>query len=162
MSETPVQAPDSISPDSLSAVVTFPDLGKVLEPTLQGDDVVRRQVWGALTALYPHGRVVERRMDPRFPYPHPLYLTPVAEDGITPAGESVVAVGKTISDRGLGFYYPQPLAHRRMIVSLETCDLQWAGFLIDLTWCRFTKYGWYESGGRFLHAVPSPIQRPVR
>lgn len=146
----------------MSAVISFPDLEKVLEPTLQGDDAVRRQVWSALIALYPQGRVVERRMDPRFPYPHLLYLTPVAEDGITPQGESVIGVGKSLSERGLGFFYNQPLAHRRMIVSLETADLQWAGFLIELTWCRFTQYGWYESGGRFLQSVPSPIERPVR
>jgi hypothetical protein len=147
---------------SMSAVISFPELETVLEPSLHGDEVVRRQVWGALTALYPQGRVVERRTDPRFPYPHLLYLTPVADDGITPSGESVIAVGKSLSERGLGFFYHQPLVHRRMIVSLETSDLQWAGFLIDLTWCRFTHYGWYESGGRFLQSVPSPITRPVR
>jgi hypothetical protein len=145
----------------MSGVISFPDLEKVLEPTLQCDDVVRRQVWGALTALYPQGRIVERRMDPRYPYPHLFYLTPVAEDGITPVGEPVVAVGKTLSERGMGFFYPGPIEHRLMIASLETSEQKWAGFLIDLTWCRFTSYGWYESGGRFLQAVRSPIERPV-
>ena len=44
-----------------------------------------------------------------------------------------------------------------MIVSLRTGTGAWLGFLIDLTWCRFTKQGWYESGGRFLQSVLSPI-----
>ena len=83
-------------------------------------------------------------------------------DGTSPIGQSVAVVGKTLSERGLGFYYQQPISDRRMIASLETRELRWASFLIDLTWCRFTRYGWYESGGRFLQAVPTPIQRTVR
>jgi len=58
----------------------------------------------------------------------------------------------------LGFYHPHPLPYRRMIVSLETGDGRWLSFLIDLTWCRFTKQGWYESGGRFLQPVDPPIE----
>jgi hypothetical protein len=44
-----------------------------------------------------------------------------------------------------------------MIVSLEVGADAWLGFLIDLSWCRFTKQGWYESGGRFRQVVNSPI-----
>jgi hypothetical protein len=46
-----------------------------------------------------------------------------------------------------------------MIVSLETRSGEWIAFLIDLRWCRFTKGGWYESGGRFLRTVISPMQK---
>ena len=146
----------------MSAVVCFPQLEPVLELNPQGDETVRQQVWGVLAGIYPPGGGVERRMDQRFPYPRLLYLTPVAADGITPTGESVAVVGKTLSERGLGFFYQRPLPDRRMIASLETKDLKWTGFLIDITWCRFTQYGWYDSGGRFMQAVPSPITRPVR
>ncbi|MEX0679330.1 MAG: hypothetical protein WD063_19800 [Pirellulales bacterium] len=146
----------------MSTVVGFPHLETTREPNAPGDELVRRQVWGVLTAMYPQGRVVERRLDQRYPYPHFFYLTPVAANGISPEGESTVVVGKTLSERGLAFFYQQPLAHRRMIASLETSELRWAGFLIDITWCRFTQYGWYDSGGRFVQAVPSPIERPVR
>jgi hypothetical protein len=142
--------------------VGFLDLVIPPETGLPSDDVVHRQVWGVLTATYPQGRVAERRMDQRYPYPHLLYLTSVAADGISPEGESVVVVGKALSERGLGFFYQQPLAHRRMIASLETFEMRWAGFLIDITWCRFTQYGWYESGGRFIQAVPSPIAQRGR
>ena len=57
---------------------------------------------------------------------------------------------------GLGFYHRKPLTHRRMIVSLENGG-GWIAFLIDLTWCRFTRQGRYESGGNFLQSVLSPL-----
>jgi hypothetical protein len=119
---------------------------------------VRIQVWALLTTLYPRNELVERRQENRYPFPHLIHLTPVAEDGRTPAGETIVVVGKRLSQRGLGFYHPKPLPYRRMIASLDDTRGQRLGFLIDLSWCRFTKQGWYESGGRFLESVPSPVE----
>jgi len=123
------------------------------------DDDVRAQVNRLLVSLFPRGQAAERRSRQRYPFPHLIRLTPVAEDGVTSEGESVVVVGKHLSEEGLGFYHPKPLAHRRMIASLEAPGGAWIGFLIELTWCRFTRQGWYESGGRFRHAVPSPARR---
>jgi hypothetical protein len=123
-----------------------------------GDDV-RTQVWALLATLYPRFELVERRRDSRYPFPHLIHLTPVAEDGVTPTGKSIVVVGKHLSDRGLGFYHPQPLQHRRMIASLENARGELIGFLVDLSWCRFTKDGWYESGGRFLQTALPPDQK---
>jgi len=121
------------------------------------EDEVRVQIWGVLGALYSRTEVTERRRETRYPYPYLVHLTPVGEDGITPQGEPVVVVGKHLSERGFGFYHPKPLAHRRMIVSLETSGGSKLGLLIDLSWCRFTRHGWYESGGRFLQTVPAPL-----
>ncbi len=134
-----------------------------LESFLESDgslcNDVHAQVWDILGGLYPSGNVTERRTEGRYPYPYLIHLTPVGEDEQTPQGESIVAVGKHLSNRGLGFYHPRPLPYRRMIVSLEASDGGIHGFLIDLAWCRFTKQGWYESGGRFLEAVRSPIEQ---
>ena len=102
--------------------------------------------------------MVERRGEQRFPFPHLVHLTPVSVEGTILLDETVVVVGKHLSERGLGFYHQQPLPNRRMIVSIETDNHTWLGILIDLTWCRFTKQGWYESGGRFLRLVNSPIE----
>jgi hypothetical protein len=124
-----------------------------------GDDEVRAQVWGLLTTLYPRNDLIERRRGNRYPFPCLVHLTPVGPDGITPEGETVVVVGKHLSEQGFGFYHQAPLPHRRMIASLESSKGLWLGFLIDLNWCRFTKDGWYESGGRFLQTVLSPIER---
>jgi len=122
-------------------------------------DEVRAQVWGLLTALYPRNDLVERRHDNRYPFPCLVHLTPVAEDGVTPEGEAVVVVGRHLSESGFGFYHQKPLPHRRMIASLEDGKGRWFGFLMDLNWCRFRKGGWYESGGRFLEAVLSPLEK---
>ncbi|MGA2064289.1 MAG: hypothetical protein ABSG86_04950 [Thermoguttaceae bacterium] len=126
------------------------------EHGLKGDSELQAQVWGLLNALYPKTEIVERRREMRYPFPHLVHLTPVGEDGITPCGKSLTVVGKHISQRGLGFYHPKPLPYRLMIASLESGS-GWFGFLIDLSWCRFTRQGWYESGGRFLQAVESPL-----
>ncbi len=52
------------------------------------DDEVRAQVWGLLTALYPHNDLVERRQDNRYPFPCLLHLTPVGDDDVTPQGRA--------------------------------------------------------------------------
>jgi len=146
----------------MSMVLGYPHLERRTDEASNADEPLRRQVWGILAGMYPPGKTSERRSDQRFPYPHLVYLTPVDTDGITPVGDSVVVVGKHLSEHGLGFFYQQPLTHRRMIASLEAPDGQWNGFLIDITWCRFTQHGWYDSGGRFLQAVPSPLPRRPR
>ncbi len=122
------------------------------------DEEVRAQVCGLLSTLYPRGNKAERRNEQRFPFPYLVHLTPVEADGSVKVDETVVVVGKHLSERGLGFYHQQPLPNRRMIVSLEVGSGAMLGFLIDLSWCRFTKQGWYESGGRFLQVVHSPIE----
>lgn len=127
------------------------------EPSSGTDCEVRSQVWGLLSTLYPKVDLTERRREMRYPFPYLIHLTPVDEDGVTPCGESIVVVGKHVSQRGMGFYHPKPLPYRRMIVSLESGSSQWFAFLIDLNWCRFTKQGWYESGGRFLQTCTSPL-----
>ena len=124
-----------------------------------GEDEVRTQVWGLLTTLYPQNTCMERRREHRYPFPYLIHLSPVADDGVTPQGETIVVVGKHLSERGLGFYHPKPLPYRRMIVSLDAGNGRWLAFLIDLSWCRFTRQRWYESGGRFLQAVLSPIEK---
>lgn len=134
-----------------------PRLESVSQHTMRQEDEVRKQVWGLMAAVYPKKEILEKRQENRYPFPYLIHLTPVAEDGLTPQGESIAVVGKHLSERGLGFYHPKPLPYRRMIASLE-CNGHWLGFIIDLKWCRFTKQGWYESGGRLLQAVPSPIQ----
>ena len=142
---------DQPPPGLMPQLDLLPEQGETFE------DEVHTQVWGLLATFYPERNVTERRKETRYPFPSLVHLTPVAKDGVTPEGETIVVIGKHLSARGLGFYHPMPLADRRMIVSLETEAGEWIGFLIDLSWCRFTEQGWYESGGRFLQAVLSPL-----
>ena len=136
---------------------TLPDLGVDQESMPLPEEEVRTCVCGLLTNLYPRQETHERRAERRYPFPYLVQLSPVGEDSLEPIGETVVVVGKHLSERGLGFYHLKPLPYRRMIVSIEVGNGSWVGFLIDLTWCRFTKQGWYESGGRFLQIVASPV-----
>jgi hypothetical protein len=124
---------------------------------------IRARVHELLLAMYPPGPPMERRVDRRYPYPRLIRLTPVAEDGSTPMGVSLVVVGHNISERGLGFFHQAVIPYRRVIASFDAGDDRWLGLLMDLTWCRFTKLGWYECGGRFVQAVTAvpPAAVPV-
>ncbi len=134
-------------------MVSEPRLDLILEAESSPDEDIRTQIRGLLGTLYPHNDLAERRSEGRYPFPYLVQLTPADEDDALSSGETVVVVGKHLSERGLGFYHPKPLAHRRMIASLDAGGGRWIRFLIDLSWCRFIKKGWYESGGRFLRSV---------
>jgi hypothetical protein len=99
----------------------------------------------------------DRRDDRREPFPYPMHVTPVSRDGCVLTDETIVVLGKHLSERGLDFYYEAPLPHRRVIVSWEGNDGSWWSLLLELRWCRSTRYGWYENGGRFLQTVASPL-----
>jgi hypothetical protein len=142
------------APESLDQATT--DQATVEAPVSAEDDI-RPQIQDLLATLHSRGGVIERRRELRYPFPYLIHLTPVGDDGESPCGESVVVVGKHLSERGLGFYHPKPLPYRRMIATLESSNGVRLGFIIDLSWCRFTKHGWYESGGRFLQSVLSPL-----
>jgi hypothetical protein len=134
-----------------------PQLDLFPESNIPQEDDIHRQVTALMGAVYTERELLVRRHENRYPFPYLIHLTPVADDDITPQGNSITVVGKHLSSRGLGFYHPKPLPFRRMIASLE-CHGHWLGFLIDIRWCRFTKQGWYESGGRFMQSVRSPME----
>jgi hypothetical protein len=121
------------------------------------NEEARNHVHTLLAGMYPPGILVERRQEQRFPYPKLFLLKPVEADGITAAGPSLTAAGKHLSESGISFFHPDPLPYRWVIASLQKSDGAWLGFLVDLDWCRFTRQGWYESGGRFLRVVTSPL-----
>ena len=112
----------------------------------------RSHVQSMIHLLLRRSVVVERRRDQRYPYPHLVTLIPVAPDGSPLMDQAIVVVGKQLSVGGLSFYHRAPLPQRRAIVVLEAGGER-AALLVDLSWCRFTRPGWYENGGRFLQAV---------
>jgi hypothetical protein len=132
------------------------------DTAVAGEAEVRSQIWGLLCGLYPNAKPSERRQEQRYPYPRLIEFTPVAADGRTPIAPPIVAAGKQISERGMSFFHPHPIPHRLVIASLESNVGGRVGFLLDLTWCRFTKPGWYESGGRFLRTAALPTATPFQ
>ena len=120
-------------------------------------DTVVRSVQQVLAATQQTPTGPERRREPRHPYPYPIHLTPLNRAGTPMTDETFVVIGKHLSDHGLDFYHREAVAYRRVIASLDGGEAGWIGLLLELTWCRFTRHGWYDNGGRFLGAVASPL-----
>jgi hypothetical protein len=113
-----------------------------------------RQVQELAAALNP-AVAFERRRDERVAIPVLFRLTPLDDDRQPNDSAAVTVVGKNISRRGLSFYHEHPLTYRRAVISLQHPELGGFSAEVDITWCRFTKPGWYESGGRLVAAIPS-------
>jgi hypothetical protein len=122
-------------------------------PSSIADREIRDCVQILLASHFGRAYATDRRRERRYPFPHLVHLTPLADDGRTPSGPPMVAVGRELSEGGFGFFHPSPLPYRQMIAALEGADSRWYSFVIDLTWCRFMRHGWYESGGRFLRTI---------
>jgi hypothetical protein len=111
----------------------------------------------ALQAAEPARRPVERRREVRHPYPYPIHLTPLLADGTADVERTLVVIGKHLSPHGIDFYCRKPLAERRVIASLDCGREGLIGLVVELAWCRFSRHGWYDNGGRFIAVVPSPL-----
>ena len=148
----------TLASDSALPELSPPSLSAAVPP----EDDIRSQVWGILTSLYPRGRIIERRREMRYPFPHLIVLTPVNDTGERQVDETVVVAGRQLSERGLGFFHPTPLPFRHVIATLELDGGREVSFLLDLNWCRFTRRGWYESGGRFLKVCAPPAVEPQK
>jgi hypothetical protein len=113
------------------------------------------QIEALLSRLYPAVER-ERRHDDRIAIPVLFRLTPFDAERQPLVQEASIVVGKNISRRGVSFYHEKPITHRRGVI--ELADPSVGSFVaeIDITWCRFTKPGWYESGGRLIRSA-SPV-----
>ncbi len=129
-----------------------PPVSVTVPPTHDG---VRERIWGLLSNLYPVALLMNRRSEQRYPFACLAHVTPVGDDGVTPAGPPIIAATKNISEGGISFFHPANLPYRRVLVTFERDDISTVSFLVDVSWCRFTRHGWYESGGRLLQVVDS-------
>lgn len=118
---------------------------------------IQQSVRQVLFPNHAERRLPERRQDQRHPFPHPVRLTPLGTDGKPLVDETVVVIGRNLSLLGFDFYHVQPLPYRRVIASFDLPNGQCLGFLLDLSWCRFGKHGFYDGGGRFLKVTASPL-----
>jgi hypothetical protein len=132
----------------------LPSVG-AMEGNRQGDRIAL-SIHGVLAAVQPARRLPDRRREARHPYPYPIHLTPLDESGLPDAERTFVVIGKHLGERGLDFYCQQPLPQRRVVASLDS-GRGWLGLLMELAWCRFSRHGLYDNGGRFLALVRSPL-----
>ncbi len=111
-------------------------------------DLVQR----ILTESAPSQHQPERRRHKRHPFPSLVTLTPIDPQEIRQVDEPLVVVGKNLALRGLDFYHNEPIPCRRAIISFD--EMPWEVHLVLLvSWCRFLRPGWYDSGGRFTHII---------
>lgn len=102
-----------------------------------------------------HWQYLERRTEERIAYPRLIPLTPLDEQGELVVGEPIHVVGKHLATLGLDFFHCEPFPHRYAVVTLQRGVDRWVHLLINITWCRFIRPGWYDSGGRFLRILSS-------
>ena len=131
-------------------------LTKMKTPFIEAQ--MQHHIHAFLANLLPHAFPNEPRRDMRYPYPFLFCLVPVGNDGTTPLPESITVVGKNVSNHGIGFYHREPTPHRRVIITLGNTPDNRLTVLTELLWCRFTRQGWYDSGGRFLEIVSQTPQ----
>jgi hypothetical protein len=125
---------------------------KQLTSPLIDNDTIKGQVEALLAQLHP-GVIVERRRQVRVAAPVLFRLTPLDEDRQLVSDQSIVVVGKNISQRGISFIHNRPLPYRRARLTLIQPGMGTFDAEMDISWCRFTRPGWYESGGRLLRAA---------
>jgi hypothetical protein len=113
------------------------------------------QIEALLSRLHPSVER-ERRHDDRVAIPVLFRLTPLDADREPLEQEASIVVGKNISRRGVSFYHEKPITHRRAVIELADPSVGCFVAEVDISWCRFTKPGWYESGGRLIRTA-API-----
>ena len=102
----------------------------------------------------PESFHAERRQSGRDPFPYPVHITPLGCDQRPIVNETVIVIGRHLSEQGLDFYHHEPIPFRRAVISLPTDRKEWVSFLFELFWTRYNCHGWYDNGGRFLAVVP--------
>ncbi len=101
--------------------------------------------------------VAEQRRWQRIPYERPAILTLLDDRTAAPLGVHKVVSGRDISPSGFSFTHLDPLACRRAIVTFAFEPEETEAVLVRLNWCRFTRVGIYQSGGKFLNPIASPL-----
>lgn len=105
--------------------------------------------------LTPANNGPERRKSPRVAIPVLIRVTPL--DGLTgnPVGPTMTAVGKDLGKKGIGFFHQAALPHRLVRIAFDAPGVQDLSVEVELSWCRFSNLGWYESGGKLLRMIES-------
>lgn len=123
--------------------------------TVQFEERALAQQVQQLVARLRPDVVVERRHDDRVAIPLLFRLMPLNSSSEPVCEDAVTIFGRDLSRRGLSFFHEHPLTYRRAIVSLEHPEFGRFAAEIDINWCRFTRPGWYESGGRLVRLADS-------
>ena len=132
-------------------------MSPLVEPDLQVVSTdhrdISRLVIQAVQFAEPLPPTVERRQNMRKPYPNVISVTPLKDDTLEPAGETISAVGRHLSSQGLDFFHDYMIPEKRVVVGLQSATESWSHFVLELGWSRFVQGGWYISGGKFTQVI---------
>jgi hypothetical protein len=101
--------------------------------------------------------ITEQRGSQRIDYQRRAILTFLDDHTSLATGEHKIVSGRDISPSGFSFTHVGPLACRRAIVTFAFELKPCASVVLRLCWCRFTKAGIYQSGGKFLSTILPPF-----
>ncbi len=101
------------------------------------------------------GVLYERRSN-RVYFERPVGVTVLDDKTEEPLGPAKLAAGRDISLHGISFMHLHPLPYRKVAISLAADDGPFMSFVACLHWCRFTREGCYQSGGKFLKTIDLP------
>lgn len=107
-------------------------------------------------------RIVERRSSHRIAYHRPMLVTPLDDRAAQPAGAAMMVTARDISLSGVSFTHGDPLTCRAVVCTFEPHeDDACESVVVRLTWCRFTRQGNYQSGGKFVKLVELALDHPI-
>jgi hypothetical protein len=120
-------------------------------------EAISRIVGQVVASWHSPLALAEQRGWQRIRYDRPAILTLLDDRTYLPLGVHRVISGRDISPSGFSFTHLDPLACRRAIVTFAFEPEECEAIELRLTWCRFTRAGIYQSGGKFLNPAPSPL-----
>jgi hypothetical protein len=150
-----------IEQQASGSVVEFLSARHAAESLLNSQ--IMAQQFRALKEALNRPVTFERRRYGRIPLPLLLQVTPLDQAGQPLENLTTIVVGRDISPRGVSFFHQQPLPYRRVIVAFEHPEVGHFTMEVDVSWCQFTEYGWYVSGGRQVRVggqrtAPAPAE----
>lgn len=112
---------------------------------------------GRFACWQPSGILCARRWH-RVPWKTPLLLTPWDDVASLAHGVPLEVVGRELSVNGASFEHADPLQCRQILLQPREPSADPLAFVITLRWCRFTRAGIYQSGGRFESVMLRPSE----
>lgn len=110
-----------------------------------------------LVAEWGDNVTFHRRSELRTSFNGAIVLTPFDAGSSSPNGEPRLVRGRNVSLHGISFEHETPLPHRDIVLTFALPDGCVESLVTRLMWCRFNRDGRYQSGGRLLRSIASPI-----
>ena len=111
-----------------------------------------------VASWHTSGPLLQQRYRHRVPLRRQLIIIPLDEQLETPCGSPLRVEGRDISLAGISFAHSLPLPHRKVALMLPHLHETAPSIVTQLTWCRFSRDGRYQSGGGFLGTLRASIE----